>query len=303
MKTSKSARVSEATDVDRMLEILLEPGNNLEDMKIDVPLEENIDEERYQTAIDFSVGREIVPVPDDTNFRRQSANKNLSRLYEFEVMSKDDLVNKRIVHPEMNDYSIINRFREIRTSLLKRSQGKNFSVMVVSLRPEMGSTFATVNLGAAFAYEGGKTSLLIDCNKGAPKLANLLNLKPTRGISDYIADPNMDVADIIYPVGINRMRLIPYGQARDTGLEFMGSERMREFLDVIKRRYIDRYLILKAPPLESSADAIILSEMVDYVVIVVPYGRITPSRLRKATNLLPREKIAGLVLNDCKSYV
>jgi protein-tyrosine kinase len=55
--------------------------------------------------------------------------------------------------------------------------------------------------------------------------------------------------------------------------------------------------------LEVSADAAILSEVVDYIVVVVPYGKVTESRINKAVKLLPQEKIAGIIINNRKNYV
>ncbi len=78
---------------------------------------------------------------------------------------------------------------------------------------------------------------------------------------------------------------------------------MQEFIGIIKRRYADRYIILNTPPLEVTADAAILSEVVDYIIVVVPYGSVTESRINKAVKLLPQEKIAGIILNKRKNYI
>ena len=53
---------------------------------------------------------------------------------------------------------------------------------------------------------------------------------------------------------------------------------------------------------EVTADAAILSEVADQIVVVVPYGKISNSRLQKALKLLPKKKIAGLVVNDLVKY-
>jgi len=175
--------------------------------------------------------------------------------------------------------------------------------MVVSLAHDMGATFTTVNIGAAFSYEGQKTSLLIDCNQQKPKLDRLFDIKAKYGLTDYLYDTRVGAKKIIYPTGINRMNFIPIGHRKNVGGEFLSSERMQEIISVLKRRYADRYIILNAPPLEVSADAAILSEVVDYIIIVVPYGRVSKSRINKSVKLLPKEKIAGIILNKRKNYV
>ena len=143
----------------------------------------------------------------------------------------------------------------------------------------------------------------MDCNQQKPKLNRLFDIEIKYGLTDYLHDPGIGIRNIIYPTGINRMNFIPIGHRKNVGAEFLSSERMQEFVGVLKRRYADRYVILSAPPLEVSADAAILSEVVDYIVIVVPYGRVTRDRINKAVKLLPEEKVAGIVLNKRKNYV
>lgn len=256
-----------------------------------------------ETPIDISVSRDLVALEDSTQARKDVANQQLARMDDLGEMTPEMLDARKIIHPGMGNYNIINAFREIRTRLLQKSNGKNFSVMVVSLNSNMGSTFTAVNLGAAFAYEGEKTALLVECNQHDGKLNELLGLRATIGLSNYLVDPEMDVSDIIYPVGISRMRVVPFGNAKNSRMEFFTSERMREFFPVVKRRYIDRYIVVHAPPLEMSADAAILSSIVDQVLVVVPYGKVSNARLRTAIKMLPKKKIAGLLLNNCKSYV
>jgi len=99
------------------------------------------------------------------------------------------------------------------------------------------------------------------------------------------------------------MRFVPVGRRRETIGEFFSSERMRDFILQVKKRYSDRYVILNAPPLEVSADAAILSEISDRIIVVLPYGKVSNARLAKALKLIPQEKIAGFVLNDKLQYV
>ncbi len=254
------------------------------------------------TPVDFDIVHDLVPIQDTTMVRKHSAGRELVKMNDREVRPDQWLLAHRIVHPNMPDYAVMNSFREIRTRLLQKSQGKNFICMVASLNRAMGATFTAVNLAAAFAYEGGKTSLLIDCNPRDRQLSEMLDLKDARGLSDYVVDPEMDAMDIIYSVGISRLRLIPFGSAIDTRREFLGSERMKEFIGVLKRRHIDRYIIIDAPPVELSADASILSELADYVLLVVPYGEVTNRRLRRVIKSFPADKIAGIVLNNCKTH-
>jgi len=265
-----------------------------------------------ETRLDISLVSDLVPEQNEGDLTRlqdrqeltlRSGKRHLEKIRSSGYMDLFESQAKRIIHPDMDDYSIMNSFREIRTHLIQKSPGKNFVLMVVSLAHDMGATFFSVNIGAAFSYEGQKTSLLVDCNQRKPKLNRLFDTETRYGLSDYLHDPKIRSKNIIYPTGIYRMNFIPMGHRSNEKREFLSSERMQEFIGIIKRRYADRYIILNAPPLETSADAAILSEVVDYIIVVVPYGRVTESRISKALKLLPQEKIAGIILNKRKNYV
>ena len=273
------------------------------DHPLDLDLSETTTGGRSEISLDLDVGTDLIPVEHGQELTLRSSKRNLINIPSLKILDAYDSKQKRIIHPEMDDESILNGFRNIRTYLIQKSPRKNFVLMVVSLDYNMGATFSAVNIGAAFSYEGEKTSLLIDCNQREPKLNKLFDIDIRYGLTDYLHDSEIGVNSIIYQTGIKRMNFIPIGRRKNEGGEFLSSEKMQEFVGVLKRRYADRYIILSVPPLEVSADAAILSEIADYIVIVVPYGRVTKSRINKAVKLLPQEKVVGIILNKRKNYV
>ena len=298
-----------STDSIALEDLALLPSD---DRPLDLDLTDNTKGGFRETPLDISLVTDLVPdqgeeqltqLQDRKELTIRSGKRHLKKIRDAGYMNSFELQAKRIIHPDMDDYSILNSFREIRTHLIQKSPGKNFVLMVVSLAHDMGATFTAVNIGAAFSYEGQKTSLLVDCNQQKPKLNRLFDTETRYGLSDYLYDPKIRSKNIIYPTGIYRMNFIPIGNRNNVGGEFLSSERMQEFVGIIKRRYPDRYIIINAPPLEISADAAILSEVVDYIIIVVPYGKVTEGRINKAVKLLPQDKIAGIILNKRKNYI
>ncbi|MGD2171926.1 MAG: polysaccharide biosynthesis protein [Gammaproteobacteria bacterium] len=311
MARTKKNRRNRTTERNRHKVVYSAPQNDTlvddldpesDDFEIDFQLSNDIGPTKSETPIDFSVSKELVRLTGEPARGDSTIGRHLAKMSDFEFLDPEKLQEKRIIHPDMENYEIINSFREIRTRLLQLSGNKNFVLMVTAINRHMGATFTTVNLGAAFSFEGEKTSLLIDCHPQENNLGKLLDLEQSIGLSDYINNPEIELNRIIYQTGINRMRLVPFGSSRAGRLEFLASERMREFIRVLKNRYSDRFVILNAPPLEVSADAAILSEIADYVLVVFPYGKVSNSRIKRAIKSLPREKIAGMVMNDCKKY-
>jgi Mrp family chromosome partitioning ATPase len=109
---------------------------------------------------------------------------------------------------------------------------------------------------------------------------------------------DMDIADIIHPVGIERLRIIPSGGQREIPAEYFTSLKMKRLLDGIKQRYRERYIIIDAPPMTESADTQILADLCDYAVLVVPYGRVTDAQIDACIKALGDKKLVGVVFND-----
>jgi len=79
--------------------------------------------------------------------------------------------------------------------------------------------------------------------------------------------------------------------------EYFSSFRMRAVLDSLRSRYADRYLFIDSPAVKGSPDARILADLVDFVVLVVGYGRDTPGAVNQALASFDPNKIAGVVFN------
>ena len=238
-----------------------------------------------------------------TDVTIRAGARNLDRMQENGLLDAHDFQQRKIVHPNMDKYEILNAYREIRTKLIHESGGKNLVIMVVSLQHGMGTTFNAVNLGAAFSYEGEKTSLVVDCDINKRKLSRYFPDHGEFGLTDYLVGANVNTEEVIHPTGIARMRYIPVGTKHQSVGECFSSERMRSFIAQVKKRYTDRYIILSAPPLETSVDAAILSEISDYIVFVLPYGKVSNDRLSRALKLMPKGKKMGFVINNKLNYV
>jgi protein-tyrosine kinase len=232
-----------------------------------------------------------------------AASRQIATMSEPRKLDQEYLKDSRIIFPEMQNRKVANAFREIRTKLLRRSQGQNPVTMVTSVSARGGGSFIALNLAAAFAFDDSKTSLLVDCNLRDPSQHNRIGIEPEYGLTDYLENPELDTELIIYPSGIHRLRIIPVGRRRENVVEHFTSLRMRNLISDIQGRYPDRYIILDAPPVGESVDARILADLCDLVVIVVDYGKVTESQVMSAVDAVGKEKLAGVILNNDPGYV
>ena len=118
------------------------------------------------------------------------------------------------------------------------------------------------------------------------------------GLTDYLENPEQDLATVLYDTGVPRVRLLPAGRQREIGTEYFSTFRMRLMLDSLRSRYADRYLFLDSPPVIGSPDARILADLADVVVLVAGYGRDTPSMIAQAAANFDPAKFAGVIFNE-----
>lgn len=230
--------------------------------------------------------------------QRSTSSAAIARMQEKKLLSKQALSHNRVIYPELGENGTVRAFREIRTRIIQKCQGRNCVLMVTSVTGKGGSSFVSLNLGAAFSFDAGKTALLVDCNLKAPSLDKLFADGMNKGLTDFMENPSIDVGDIIHPVGIERLRIIPAGGKREIPAEYFTSLKMRRLLDGIKHRYPERYVIIDSPPMTESADTQILAELCDYVILVVPYGRVTDTQVDSCIKAIGEKKLLGIVFNN-----
>jgi len=229
---------------------------------------------------------------------RASSTAEIARMQETSLLARTDLEKFGIIYPDLNDNYTVQSFREIRTRILQRTQGRNAIVMITSVSGGSGNSFVALNLAVAFAFDAGRTALLMDCNLGNSSTQRLFGDEDPAGITDYLENPDIEVRDILHPVGIERLRVIPAGRQKDVPTEYFTSQKAHQLLDGIRDRYSERFVIVDAPPMSESADTQILSELCDFVLLVAPYGKVTTMQIDACIDTIDPNKFLGVVFND-----
>lgn len=230
---------------------------------------------------------------DEHRKKEQIKNMALPMLW-----SQEELYDRKVIFAGMRQRELLNALREIKIKLLQKSKSDNIVVLVASVSSEGGSSFVGFNLAATFALDLHKTALYVDCNPyGSP--ADRYIVTPVElGLTQYLTDNNVQLKRIIYPSGVERLRVIPSGGSSESAAEFFSSKRMEVLVQEIKNRYPDRFIVLDAPSIQQSTEARILSQYCDHAVLVVPFGKAVTDEVLAAVDAVGREKFAGLIFNN-----
>lgn len=220
----------------------------------------------------------------------------MSEVHSFNGAQLDDL---KVLHPQTDNEETVKIFRELRTQVYARAEGSNFVCMVTSVCPQGGASYTANNLAAAIALDKSKTSVVVDCNFYHPSVDTLLSADANLGLIDYLSSEDMGLEFILYASGIKRLRVIPAGKHINDATEKICSSKMVAFLAEIKSRYHDRYIIIDSPSVgDFSADVRILAQLCDFVLLVVPYGKISQQQLQESIDIIGENRIAGIVYNN-----
>ena len=233
------------------------------------------------------------------NATNYSDGGDITDMHEPRLLTDDEKAKTKIIGARMHDRRVFNAFRDLRTSVFQRIDKDNPIVMVTSCTNSGGSSFVSMNLAAAIANDETKTSLLVDCNLAAPSFSNLpITDSPKVGLKDYLKETNRSIDEIIYPCGVPRLRVIPAGNLNAPMAEYFTSMRLTKLFSEIQSRYRHRYIIVDAPPITENADARILAQVCDYVVLVIPYGKITEDQVLRTARIIGKDKLLGTVFNN-----
>jgi Mrp family chromosome partitioning ATPase len=213
-------------------------------------------------------------------------------------MGVEGFTQRRLIHPASHHRDVAEAFRQLRTQVLQRAQDRNCTVMVSSVVEDAGNSFVARNLSIAFSFDARKTALLIECSARTDSREAFGVPMSSPGLTDYLNGNGLELERIIHAVQITRLRYIPIGTRTGLDADFFTSAHWRALLRDLKQRYADRYLVIDAPPLGLSADAGATLAECDFVILVVPYGKVTQAQLSVAAKAVGPQKLLGVVLND-----
>ena len=212
------------------------------------------------------------------------------------VLDPETLVENRCVAffpeaPEMEPY------RVLRTRILQAAEKKGGNtVMITSALPLEGKTLTAVNLALTFSKAYLETALLVDCDLRQQKVHDMLGYESEKGLGDYVTD-GCSVSDMIVWPGVDKLTVISGGRTVSESSELLGSPAIKELVEDMKGRYSNRYLFFDVPPVLTGADALAFAPLVDHILFVVRAGATPIPEARRALQMLPREKVIGVVLN------
>ena len=194
-------------------------------------------------------------------------------------------------------------FRALRTSLMLATAGKPPKfILFTSAMPSEGKTTIASNLSCILAQSDARV-LLMDADLRRSNVHHRFGLTGKLGLTTVLAGTSTLEEAVQHIPETPNMDILPSGPVPPFPTEMLGSETMHKLMEKLGKNYT--HIVIDSPPVLSVTDAVVLSNMVDAVVLVIRHGKQSKNVMRRARDLLSRSgaPVAGLVLNavDVKS--
>ncbi|MEO0769083.1 MAG: polysaccharide biosynthesis tyrosine autokinase [Cyanobacteria bacterium J06649_4] len=214
--------------------------------------------------------------------------------------AEDGLPSPRIVTLE-GSYPILSGAYQMLQANLRfiSSDDKKLKALVMtsSVSGE-GRSEVCANLAAAVAQTNRRV-LLVDADMRSPNQHHLWNLVNAVGLSHVLVGEGK-LEKALQPVTDN-LTVLPAGVVPPNPMALLDSERMATLIELFREEF--DYIIFDTPSLAGSADAAVLGNLVDGVLMVMRPRHVTYDRALAAKSLLERSgsRVLGMIANGVNS--
>ncbi len=194
-------------------------------------------------------------------------------------------------------------FRNIITSLRFLESDKEIkTIALTSSIPAEGKSLVNVLLAKTFS-ELDKNVLLIDADMRKPQLHLRLGLNNLKGLSNLITDSSLKLKDVIQKVkNYPNWNIITAGIIPPDPTRLLSSKRMSELINDLKALKEYDLIIFDTPPVIGLADASLISEKTDGMILLVSTDKVPRGLPKEALQLIDKtnSEFLGIITNSIK---
>lgn len=189
-------------------------------------------------------------------------------------------------------------FRTLRSNLIFAGLEKPLQTLVVtSASADDGKSVALANLAVVMA-QGGRRTILVDCDLRKPRQHALFGVPNVAGFSDWMTEASPAAPALTTIPEVPGLQLLPAGTATANPADLLTSPRIRDLIVGLKSQA--DFVLFDAAPLLAVSDAALLAANLDGAVLVVASGQARRDDVQRAREMLEkiRVRVVGAVLTN-----
>ena len=254
---------------------------------------------------------ETMPVPaQTTELVASPVREKRRKSTEFKgvrhPINRKRLRDQGLIVPDGSVTGLLEEFRIVKRHVLlqaaemrRHRETANLAqrVLICSPLPGEGKTYCAVNLALSIATEKEGDVLLVDADFAKPSVLSRLGLPGGPGLMDALADPSIDVEDLVIGTDIPGLWVLPAGNATNSDSEYLNSSRTAAVLDRLTEGAPGRMVIFDSPPALAASPAAELAKFVGQALLIARADSTSEGSLKDAISLLSACSNIQLLLN------
>ncbi len=201
----------------------------------------------------------------------------------------------KVIGRDIAQFPIGDAYQMLQANLKFLSSDKQLkAIAVTSSVPKEGKSEVSANLAMAMAQVGRRV-LLVDADMRHPIQHHIWKMTNAVGLSNVIVDQVPLELAIREP--IPNLHVLPSGVVPPNPVALLDSQRMASLVNSFIKEY--DFVIFDTPPLAGMADAAVLSNLADGILLVVRPGVVSSTNARAVKEFLNQssQNVLGMVVN------
>lgn len=178
-------------------------------------------------------------------------------------------------------------YRTLRTNLSFYSLDNPLrSLVMTTPAADNEKSAAVANLAVTLA-QGGRRTVLVDCDLRRPSLHTFFGLNNDTGLTSMIL--NDEKTAPLQATSVENLWLLASGPKPPNPADLLGSKKLDQLIETLTESY--DFVLFDAPPVVAVTDAAVLGGKVDGVLLVVNAGRTRRDHAERAKEMLEQAKV------------
>lgn len=178
-------------------------------------------------------------------------------------------------------------YRTLRTNLSFYSLDNPIETLVVtSAAAGEGKSTTVANLAVTMA-QGGRKTILVDCDLRRPSLHDLFDQKMEPGFTNMILEENDTVP--LQSTAVENLWLLSSGSLPPNPADLLGSQKVDQIISQLRQQA--DIILFDAPPAIAVTDAAVLGAKTDGVLLVVNAGKTRRDHAERAKEIFEKAKV------------
>lgn len=187
-------------------------------------------------------------------------------------------------------------YRTLRTNLSFSGLDEPIHTLVVtSPAPDEGKSTTVANLAVTMA-QGGRSTILVDCDLRRPALHTLFDCQSEPGLTNLLLEEDGQPA--LQQTQVEGLQLLASGPLPPNPADLLGSQKIDKVIASLASAA--DIVLFDAPPVIAVTDAAVLGAKVDGVLLVISAGKTRREHAERAKEMLERAnvRIIGAALTN-----